>query len=100
MPGYIALPGHNSFFAGAPSITGGILRKSSSFFGNLNPVTLNALPKSLSLGKSRWQVAHDVPYCRENGDHGALTGSSTLRWTLRLLILTTASHQEPRTTMW
>src|SRR5215470_2916919 len=65
VPGQM-LCGHVSFCAGAPSITGGTLMKVSSSFGNLKPASLNALPKSLSLGKSTWQVAQDVPYCREN----------------------------------
>src|SRR5215472_18103195 len=58
--------GQSSFCAGEPSMTGGILIKSSSFLGNLKPASLNALPKSFSLGKFTWQVAHDVPYCLEN----------------------------------
>ena len=44
---------------------GGVFRKDASSLGNLNPASLKALPKSLSFGKSRWQVLHDVPYCRE-----------------------------------
>src|ERR1700751_2918784 len=58
--------GHRSFWAGAPSMTGGTFRKLSSSLGNLKPASLNALPKSLSLGKSRWQVVQEVPYWREN----------------------------------
>ena len=45
---------------------GGVFRKDASSLGNLNPASLKALPKSLSFGKSRWQVLQDVPYCREN----------------------------------
>ena len=58
--------GHRSFYAGDPNITGGTLIKVSSSLGSLNPASLKALPKSLSLGKSTWQVLHDVPYWREN----------------------------------
>src|SRR6202008_3977190 len=58
--------GKSSLFAGAPSSTGGILVKLSSSLGNLKPASLNALPKSFSFGKSRWQVLQEVPYCREN----------------------------------
>jgi hypothetical protein len=58
--------GQSSFCAGAPNITGGILMKASSSFGNLNPASLKAFPKSFSLGKSTWQVLQDVPYWREN----------------------------------
>src|SRR5207302_762793 len=58
--------GHKSFCAGDPSMVGGILMKLSSSLGNLKPASLNAFPKSFSLGKSRWQVLHEVPYCREN----------------------------------
>src|SRR3974390_2211913 len=58
--------GNTSLFAGAPSMTGGILMKLSSSLGNLNPASLNALPKSFSFGKSRWQVVQEVPYMREN----------------------------------
>src|ERR1019366_6610651 len=57
--------GHNSACAGDPSITGGTLINVSSSLGNLNPASLKALPKSLSLGKFTWQVAHEVPYWRE-----------------------------------
>src|SRR5271169_2528791 len=64
VPGQIAF-GHSSAFAGAPSITGGIFSMDSSSFGNLKPASLNALPKSLSLGKSMWQVLQLVPYWRE-----------------------------------
>src|ERR1700741_4981329 len=64
-PGQIEC-GKSSLFAGAPSSTGGILMKLSSSLGNLNPASLNALPKSFSLGKSMWQVLQEVPYCREN----------------------------------
>ena len=60
------LCGQTSFCAGAPNITGGVFRNVSSSFGNLKPASLNALPKSLSFGKSRWQVVHEVPYCLEN----------------------------------
>src|SRR5690348_10269486 len=61
VPGKIVC-GQSSFCAGAPSSTGGILIKDSSSLGNLKPASLNALPKSLSLGKSMWQVAQEVPY--------------------------------------
>src|SRR5712692_4261776 len=72
--------GHKSFWAGAPSITGGTLMKVSSSLGNLNPASLKALPKSLSLGKSTWQVLQDVPYWRENaGMAKLLPESSTSR---------------------
>ncbi len=64
-PGKIVC-GHISLCAGAPSITGGTFRNVSSSFGNLNPASLKALPKSFSFGKSTWQVLQDVPYCREN----------------------------------
>jgi hypothetical protein len=54
--------------ANAPSITGGTLMKVSSSLGNLNPASLKALPKSLSFGKSIWQVLHEVPYwCEKAG---------------------------------
>src|SRR5437588_6728072 len=65
VPGKI-VRGHSSFCAGAPSITGGTFRKVSSSLGNLKPASLKALQKSLSFGKSTWQVAQDVPYWREN----------------------------------
>src|SRR5208337_1498486 len=65
VPGQIAF-GHSSAFAGAPSITGGILIIDSSSLGNLNPASLKALPKSFSLGKSIWHVLQLVPYMREN----------------------------------
>src|SRR5271166_3876445 len=65
VPGQIAF-GQSSALAGAPSITGGILIIDSSSFGNLNPASLKALPKSFSLGKSMWQVLQLVPYSREN----------------------------------
>src|SRR5215469_14182069 len=65
VPGQIAF-GHSSAFAGAPSMTGGILSICSSSFGNLNPASLKAFPKSLSLGKSIWQVLQLVPYILEN----------------------------------
>ena len=55
-----------SAFAGAPSMTGGILSIDSSSLGNLKPASLKALPKSFSLGKSKWQVLQLVPYKREN----------------------------------
>src|ERR1019366_8136481 len=63
-PGQMAF-GQSSALAGAPSITGGILIIDSSSLGNLKPASLKAFPKSLSLGKSMWQVLHEVPYCRE-----------------------------------
>jgi hypothetical protein len=65
VPGQIAF-GQSSAFAGAPSMTGGIFSIVSSSLGNLKPASLNALPKSFSLGKSRWQVLQLVPYKREN----------------------------------
>src|SRR5262249_33449727 len=65
VPGQIAF-GHISAFAGAPSMTGGIFNIEASSVGNLKPASLNALPKSFSLGKSRWQVAQLVPYWRAN----------------------------------
>src|SRR5215472_17822254 len=65
VPGQMAF-GHASALAGAPSMTGGILIIDSSSLGNLNPASLNALPKSLSLGKSRWHVLQLVPYIRAN----------------------------------
>ena len=65
VPGKIVC-GHISFWAGAPSMIGGTFRKVSSSLGNLNPASLKALPKSLSLGKSTWQVLQEVPYWREN----------------------------------
>ena len=68
MPGIVpghTLCGHTSFCAGAPNITGGVLTNVSSSFGNLKPASLKAFPKSFSFGKSRWQVVHEVPYCRE-----------------------------------
>src|SRR5271157_895370 len=65
VPGHIAF-GHSSAFAGAPSITGGILSIDSSSLGNLKPASLKALPKSFSLGKSMWHVLQLVPYWREN----------------------------------
>lgn len=58
VPGQTVL-GHNSFWAGAPSITGGILINDSSSLGNLKPASLNAFPKSFSLGKSTWQVEQE-----------------------------------------
>src|SRR6266852_7386774 len=78
-PGHMVW-GHSSFCAGDPNITGGILMKVSSSLGNLNPASLKALPKSLSLGKSTWQVLQDVPYWRENaGMAKLLPESSTSR---------------------
>src|SRR5215470_2139621 len=69
--------GHSSFWAGAPSMTGGIFRKVSLSVGNLKPASLKAFPKSLSLGKSRWQVAQDVWYCRENAGIAWLTAGDS-----------------------
>src|SRR5215469_15405841 len=65
VPGQIAL-GQSSALAEAPSMTGGIFSICSSSLGNLNPASLNALPKSFSLGKSIWQVLQLVPYILEN----------------------------------
>src|SRR5208337_609459 len=65
VPGQMAL-GQSSALAGAPSMTGGILIIDSSSFGNLKPASLNAFPKSFSLGKSIWHVLQLVPYMREN----------------------------------
>src|SRR5512140_722155 len=79
LPGQIVC-GNISFCAGEPSSTGGILIKLSSSFGNLKPASLNALPKSLSFGKSEWQVAQDVPYCRENaGMASPRCGEATIK---------------------
>src|SRR5215471_20056782 len=64
VPGQIVC-GNKSFCAGAPSMIGGIFKKVSSSLGNLNPASLKAFPKSLSLGKSKWQVLQEVPYWRE-----------------------------------
>src|SRR5271169_5987051 len=64
-PGQMAC-GQSSALAGAPSMTGGILIIDSSSLGNLKPASLNAFPKSLSLGKSMWQVLQLVPYILEN----------------------------------
>src|SRR5581483_410629 len=93
LPGQIAL-GHNSLLAGAPSITGGILSIDSSSLGNLNPASLNALPKSFSLGKSRWHVLQLVPYIRAKAGIAWLTlesmdinASCTTMPTARLLPL-------------
>src|SRR5271165_3635346 len=58
--------GKFSLLASAPSITGATFKKVSSSFGNLKPASLNALPKSLSFGKTMWQVWHEVPYIRAN----------------------------------
>src|SRR5690349_17694141 len=63
VPGQMAL-GKISFCAGAPSMIGGTFRNPSSSVGNLNPASLKALPKSFSLGKSEWHVAHEVWYWR------------------------------------
>ncbi|MGB9122893.1 MAG: hypothetical protein WCE73_19925, partial [Candidatus Angelobacter sp.] len=41
--------------------------------GNLKPASLNALPKSFSLGKSEWQVAHEVWYWRAKAGIAWLT---------------------------
>src|SRR6516164_1904227 len=71
VPGQIAF-GHNSALAGAPNMTGGILITDSSSLGNLKPASLKAFPKSLSLGKSIWQVLQLVPYMRENAGIGKL----------------------------
>src|SRR5258708_5696626 len=65
VPGQIAC-GNISFCAGAHSMIAGIFRNESLSVGNLKPASLKALPKSFSLGKSRWQVLHDVWYCLEN----------------------------------
>src|SRR5664280_898369 len=74
-PGYTVC-GHNSACAGAPSRTGGVFRKDSSSLGNLKPASLKALPKSLSLGKSEWQVVQEVPYLRENAGIALAEGGS------------------------
>src|SRR6516162_8033792 len=63
VPGQMAL-GQSSALAGAPSITGGILILDASSSVNLKPASLNALPKSLSLGKSMWHVLQLRPYMR------------------------------------
>ena len=55
---------------------GGAFRNDSSSLGNLNPASLKAFPKSLSLGKSRWQVLQEVPYCREKAGIAQLAGGS------------------------
>src|ERR1700758_5288538 len=75
-PGQMAL-GHSSACAGAPSSTGGIFNIDSSSVGNLKPASLKALPKSLSLGKSRWQVLQEVLYSRENAGMAKLRGGIT-----------------------
>src|ERR1700756_1102099 len=77
-PGQMAL-GQSSDCAGAPSSTGGIFNIDSSSVGNLNPASLKALPKSLSLGKSMWQVLHDVLYCRENAGMACARGGVASR---------------------
>src|SRR5664279_5289866 len=71
VPGQIAF-GHNSAFAGAPSIIGGILSMDSSSLGNLKPASLKALPKSFSFGKLMWHVLQLVPYWRENAGMATL----------------------------
>jgi hypothetical protein len=38
---------------------------------------LKALPKSLSFGKSMWQVVQDVPYWRENAGIAKLLAVKT-----------------------
>ena len=50
VPGQIAF-GHNSLFAGAPSITGGIFSMDSSSLGNLKPASLKAFAEVIQLGK-------------------------------------------------
>jgi hypothetical protein len=47
-------------------MTGGILSIAASSFGNLNPASLKAFPKSFNLGKTIWQVLQLVPYILEN----------------------------------
>lgn len=90
VPGQMVF-GHSSLFAGAPNITGGILIIAASSFGNLKPASLNAFPKSFSLGKSMWQVLQLVPYIRANAGMAravwerpkmAVAASNT-RWQLR-----------------
>src|SRR5215469_9555140 len=63
VPGQMAF-GQSSAVLGAPSMTGGILIFDASSSGNLKPASLNALPKSLSLGKSMWHVLQLRPYMR------------------------------------
>src|SRR5271169_6817887 len=75
-PGQMAL-GQSSACAGAPSSTGGIFNIDSSSVGNLKPASLKALPKSLSLGKSMWQVLQEVLYCRENAGMASARGGVT-----------------------
>ena len=83
VPGQMAF-GHSSALAGAPSMTGGILSIDSSSLGNLNPASLNALPKSFSLGKSMWHVLQLVPYKRENaGIASALVRRNEVKRTRR-----------------
>src|ERR1700741_4804955 len=79
VPGYTVC-GQSSACAGAPRRIGGSFRNDSSSLGNLKPASLKALPKSLSLGKSRWQVVHEVPYLRENAGI-ALAGGGVDRTT-------------------
>jgi hypothetical protein len=43
----------------------------------LKPASLKALPKSLSFGKSTWQVVQDVPYWRENAGIAKLLAVNT-----------------------
>ena len=54
----------SSFWAAAPRSVFGIFNRPASSVGNLKPASLNAFPKSFNLGKSEWQVVHDVPYWR------------------------------------
>src|SRR5215471_10113177 len=89
VPGQIAL-GQSSALAGAPSMTGGIFSICSSSLGNLNPASLNALPKSFSLGKSIWQVLQLVPYILENA------GIAKLRVELSATAARTAIKQKFR----
>src|SRR4029077_4057705 len=74
--------GQRSFCAGDPNMTGGILMKLSSSFGNLKPASLNAFPKSFSLGKSTWHVAHEVPYCRANAGIARADGTAHKKTTM------------------
>src|SRR5580704_17684029 len=57
--------GKDSFCACAPSNSGGSLTNCSSSFGNLNPLSLKARPKSLGSGQLLWHVAQAVRYFRE-----------------------------------
>jgi hypothetical protein len=61
---------------------GGDFYESFLVLGELETRVFKYLAKSLSLGKSTWQVAHDVPYCRANTGMAFADGTTHRKMTL------------------